>query len=126
MASDTEKLELLFRRQHAIELPANASRPAAVYRLDLVPTLVASACVESHSLTDAVRRRSGDRPVTPPIPSTGYFNVARVPTTASVWLLVVGATKRKRFEGLMSTLLAVQSAKQSFKFVFVLDDLQDT
>jgi hypothetical protein len=122
MARDIEKLELLFRRQLAIESTKSPKR-SATYRLDAVTSLggntgsagVAEDCPPPY-------RFSRERPEHALVPSAGYFNAARVHPGAGTWLLVVGGTKAKRFAKLISVLLSVQSSKRTFLPIFVLDD----
>jgi hypothetical protein len=122
MAGDTEKLELLFRRQLAIET-ARATKPSATYRLEAVSSLHSdrSSGLEPSDAT-RLRRFERDHPPQRLVPSAGFFNAARVPATAQTWLLTVGAVERGCFEKLLTALLNIQSLKRSFRFVFILDD----
>jgi hypothetical protein len=121
MARDIERVELLFRRQVAIE-SARAPRRPVTYRLDAVSPLGGGWNIDAIDRNPTPVQRAGrGRPRQQLIPSAGFFNASRIPTTAATWLFLVGQASRRKFEKLISALINVQASKRSFRPIFILD-----
>lgn len=124
MAKDVEKLELMFRRQIAIESSRSPKRPV-VYRLDPVGPKGTDAPTKlSEKPRRACHRLKQRRPLQSLLPSIGYFNAARVPAEAPTWMFLVGGRTPKQMDALIATLVNVQSSKRAFRPIFILDDSQ--
>src|SRR5687768_3554930 len=121
MPGSLERVEFLFRRQVALE----ASKPSwreTVCRLDPVPARARNGHHASRPVASGPQDRR--RPTAPNralVPSAGYFNAARVPSNAPVWLFLIGSTSQKKLKQLISTICGAQSSSRGFRPVFVLD-----
>jgi hypothetical protein len=122
MARDTDKLELLFRRQVAFEAARAPKRPAT-YRLDPVSARESETISHNYFARNRhVRNLRCSQPAVSLSPSAGYFNTARIPANAPAWLFVVGRIDRKKMDRFISILVSVQSSKRSFRPIFILED----
>jgi hypothetical protein len=113
-----ERAELLFRRQVALD--AKAPLRNTISQIDAVPMLVDSVA-QPNARQPFVRVPRPGIPTEPLLASPGHFNASRIPPGAATWLFLVGRRSNDTLEKIVLELCNIQSAKKSFRPVFILE-----
>ncbi len=113
-----ERAELLFRRQVALE--ARAPQRNTISLIDAVP-LPPGSVAWSNECQPSFRVLRSSMPTEPLLASPGHFNSSRIGPGAATWLFLVGRRSNEMLEKIVLELCNIQSAKRSFRPVFILE-----
>jgi hypothetical protein len=115
-----ERFEILFRRQLALEWTVSA-RTRVIRKIDAVGPAATDGArtLEPPPPAEGALRAAPEKTLQP---SAGWYNIARIPESCAVWLIVVDVAQQEDFRQLLMAVCNTQSMRRNFRPIFVLPD----